>query len=153
MPTENCPCGQPQHYENCCQPLHIGKQVAADATSLMRSRYCAFVKQDIDYLINTLHPEQRHIDDRQTLQKTCQTTHWLGLQILKTQHQELQAEVEFVAFYEDQPLGQLHERSRFIHQDEQWFYVDGKFLPALKLARNDSCICNSGRKFKHCHGR
>ncbi len=153
MTASNCPCGQPQNYENCCQPLHLGKQVAADAATLMRSRFCAFVKQDIDYLINTLHPDQRRADDRQALQQTCQTTQWLGLKIIKTQSQGHQAEVEFVAFYEDQPMGQLHEQSRFIYQDDQWFYVDGQFLPTVKLPRNEPCICGSGRKFKQCHGR
>ncbi|MEX1199954.1 MAG: YchJ family protein [Methylophaga sp.] len=153
MTAPNCPCGQTHTYESCCQPLHLGKQFAPDATSLMRSRYCAFVKQDIDYLINTLHPDKRRIDDRQTLQQTCQTTQWLGLQILKTRNHGLQAEVEFVAFYEDKPMGQLHERSRFIYQDDQWFYLDGLFLPPVKLSRNAPCICGSDRKFKHCHGR
>ncbi len=153
MTASNCPCGQPETYENCCQPLHLGKQLAADASTLMRSRYCAFVKQDIDYLINTLHPDQRRIDDRQTLQQTCQTTHWLGLKIINAKSHGHQAEVEFVAFYEDQPVGQLHERSRFICQHDQWFYVDGQFLPAIKLPRNEPCICGNGRKFKQCHGR
>jgi len=153
MTASNCPCGQAHTYENCCQPLHLGKQFAPDAASLMRSRYCAFVKQDIDYLINTLHPGQRRADDRQALQQTCQTTQWLGLKIIKTQSYDHQAEVEFVAFYEDKPTGQLHERSRFIYQDNQWFYLDGLFLPPLKLSRNEPCICDSGRKFKQCHGR
>lgn len=153
MATSNCPCGQPQTYENCCQRLHLGKQPAADAATLMRSRYCAFVKQDIDYLINTLHPDQRCTDDRQALQQTCQTTQWLGLKIMNSKSDGHQAEVEFVAFYEDQPMGQLHERSRFIYQDDHWFYMDGTFLPNVKLPRNDPCICGSGRKFKQCHGR
>lgn len=149
----NCPCGQPQAYENCCQPLHLGIQQATDAVVLMRSRYCAFVKQDIDYLINTLHPAQRRADDRQTLQQTCQTTRWLGLKIIDSGSHGQQAEVEFVAFYDDQPLGQLHERSRFIWEQNQWFYVAGQLMSPLKLARNDRCICGSGGKFKHCHGR
>ncbi|MDX1573288.1 MAG: YchJ family protein [Methylophaga sp.] len=153
MATSNCPCGQPEAYENCCQPLHLGKQIAADALTLMRSRYCAFVQQDINYLINTLQPDKRCIDDYQTLQQTCQTTRWLGLKIINAEHRGQQAEVEFVAFYEDQPVGQLHERSWFICQDDQWFYVDGQFLPAIKLQRNEPCICGSGRKFKQCHGR
>ncbi|MDT8310129.1 MAG: YchJ family protein [Methylophaga sp.] len=153
MTASNCPCGQPQTYQNCCQPLHLGKHLATDATSLMRARYCAFVKQDIDYLMNTLHPEQHHADDRQALQQTCQTTQWLGLKIINAESHGQQAEVEFVAFYHDRPVGQLHERSRFVYQDGQWFYLDGTFLPAVKLARNDPCICGNSRKFKQCHGR
>lgn len=148
-----CPCGQADTYENCCQPLHTGQQNAADAETLMRSRYSAFVKQDIDYLINTLHPQQRRADDRQVLLQTCQNTQWLGLRILKSRERSPQAEVEFVAFYEDKPLGQLHEISRFVQENGQWFYIDGRFLAPLKLARNEACICGSGQKFKNCHGR
>ena len=28
---------------------------------------------------------------------------------------------------------QLHERSRFVQEGGQWFYVDGEILPPLKL--------------------
>jgi SEC-C motif-containing protein len=119
----------------------------------MRSRYSAFVKQDIDYLLATLHVSQRRADDRQILQQTCQQTNWLGLQIIASHARDQYSEVEFVAFYAAEPLGQLHERSRFICENGQWQYVDGDFLPDLKLPRNTPCICGSGLKFKHCHGR
>lgn len=153
MTAANCPCGRHQSYENCCQPLHLGQRQAGDAETLMRSRYSAFVKHDIDYLIRTLHPGQRRDDNRKTLQHTCQNTRWLGLQILGAVNVQHHAEVEFVAFYEDEPLGQLHERSRFICNDGHWQYIDGTFLPAVKIARNAPCPCGSDKKFKHCHGR
>lgn len=119
----------------------------------MRSRYSAFVLGNSDYLIETLHPSKRRPDELKLLQETISHTRWLGLKILDHKQANDLAEVEFVAFYKDQPMGQLHERSRFIYQDDQWFYIDGKFLPTIKLQRNDPCICGSGRKFKQCHGR
>lgn len=149
--ADNCPCGSQLKYADCCQRLHLGKAKPSNAVQLMRSRYSAFVQQNIDYLIDTLHPTQRQTDDREVLQQTCQNTHWLGLEIVKSQDKKDTAKVEFVAFYEDSPIGQLHERSNFVLEADQWFYLDGEFLPAIKLGRNDKCICGSGKKLKHCH--
>lgn len=152
MTSENCPCLSDRPYQDCCEPFHRGEQVAASAEQLMRSRYAAFVRQHIDYLLKTLHPSKRQLDDAQTLQQTFETTKWLGLSIVDQRQNDDTAEVEFIAFYEASPIGQLHERSRFSKQQGQWFYLDGEFLPPIKLARNDNCICGSGKKFKRCHG-
>ena len=50
--SELCPCGL-GNYVSCCQPLHLGQQVATTAQQLMRSRYSAFAKHEIDYLKKT----------------------------------------------------------------------------------------------------
>ena len=122
----------------------------------MCSRYSAYCVGNINYLIATLHPDKRKIDDKQALDKTIQQTKWLGLRIVKQTQAGQKATVEFIAFYEDesnsQSLGQLHERSNFIKENGRWFYVDGAFLAPIKLTRNELCFCNSGKKFKKCHG-
>ena len=50
-----CPCGGGL-YGRCCGPLHRGEQRALTAEQLMRSRYSAFARGEVDYLIAT-HPE------------------------------------------------------------------------------------------------
>ena len=50
-----CPCGGGA-YRSCCGPLHRGDQRAKTAEQLMRSRYSAFARGEIDYLLAT-HPE------------------------------------------------------------------------------------------------
>ena len=50
-----CPCGGGS-YQSCCAPLHRGEQRASTAEQLMRSRYAAFVKGELEYLLAT-HPE------------------------------------------------------------------------------------------------
>jgi SEC-C motif-containing protein len=139
-------------YRECCQPLHQRNKHAQTAEKLMRSRYSAFCLGLIDYLIETLHPSKRHPTDRDALMQTIRNTKWLGLTIVDHKQAADLAEVEFVAFYDDDPIGQLHERSRFSREAGRWYYHDGLFLPPLKLGRNDSCFCGSGKKFKHCHG-
>ncbi len=152
MKLNSCPCQTNKSYADCCGPLHEQIYTAETAEQLMRSRYCAFVMAKIDYLIATLHPTQRQHDDRVQLQQTVEATQWLGLKIIDHHQQLDQAEVEFIAYYQDQAVGQLHERSRFVRENDQWFYVDGEMLPAIKSGRNEPCFCGSGRKLKHCHG-
>jgi SEC-C motif domain protein len=130
-------------YSDCCQPFHLGSSTAPTAEALMRSRYSAFSRGDLDYLMATLHPDRRQPNDRRSLRQTIQQTQWVGLTILKTQKGQPQDKtgiVEFVATYRDtQASGfaaaivqQLHERSRFRQQEGQWFYVDGDILPPIK---------------------
>ncbi len=93
----------------------------------MRSRYSAFVRGDVRYLLATWHPSTRpaSIDLEPGV-------HWLGLEVRShSQQDEAHAVVEFVA--RSRPAGpgpahRLHERSRFVHQDGCWFYVDGDLL-------------------------
>ncbi len=147
-----CPCNSGLLYKECCQPLHHNKSVAENAEKLMRSRYSAFQLGLIDYLLETLHPSKRHPGEREALQESISGTKWLGLKIIDHKEANNLAEVQFAAFYEDDPVGQLHERSRFTREAGRWFYHDGLFLPPIKLGRNESCFCGSGRKFKQCHG-
>lgn len=118
----------------------------------MRSRYSAFCLGLVDYLIETTHPSKRQPDEREALNRTIAETQWLGLKILAHKQTKDLAEVEFVAFYQDDKIGQLHERSRFSREAGRWYYHDGLFLPPIKLGRNDTCFCGSGKKIKHCHG-
>lgn len=61
--------------------------------------------------------------------------------------------VEFAAFYKGIEKGQLHENSKFIHENDQWYYLDGVVLDPLKFGRNEPCWCGSMKKFKKCHGK
>ncbi len=149
---ELCPCVSNRPYKSCCQPLHDGDLQASSAEQLMCSRYSAFCLGNVDYLIATLHPEKHKADDKQKLDQTIEQTKWLGLRVIKHKQKGQTATVEFVAFFEDKPIGHLHERSRFTKEDGRWFYVDGEFLPPIKLARNELCFCGSEKKFKKCHG-
>ena len=91
----------------------------------MRSRYSAFVRGDVPYLLATWHTSQRPAE--LTLEDGAQ---WLGLQI--KQHRigsPGSAEVEFVArFRVNGKAIRQHERSRFVRENGRWFYVDGDVL-------------------------
>ena len=63
--TVHCPCGNSQSYAACCGRYLDGNETAPTAEALMRSRYTAFVRGDIDYLEETLAPDTRDAFDGQ----------------------------------------------------------------------------------------
>ena len=90
----------------------------------MRSRYTAFARGDAAYLLRSWHPSTR--PERLDLDDDVR---WLRLDILaKTGGGPSATEgvVEFEAIHRDPAArGVLHERSRFVREGGQWYYVDG----------------------------
>ncbi|MFJ3986852.1 YchJ family protein [Streptomyces fungicidicus] len=134
MTTRSCPCGLPEAYEDCCGRFlprsrlrstggtPIGAASAPTAERLMRSRYCAFVRQDAAYLLRTWHPRTR--PERLDLDPGMR---WTGLEILDTTGGSAFHTTGTVTFRASYRGGALHERSRFERVDGAWVYVDGDF--------------------------
>lgn len=124
--NDQCPCGSTLTYEACCGRWHHGpdRLMAPDAESLMRSRYSAFVMDDLPYLLDTWHPDTRPPE----LEPNPRGMKWLGLTIKRhTVEDGEHATVEFVA--RNRLAGRavrLHEESRFVREDGRWLYVDGE---------------------------
>ncbi|MEH6558928.1 MAG: YchJ family protein [Oceanicoccus sp.] len=155
----DCYCGSELSFEHCCGPLLAGKQIAQTAEQLMRSRFSAFCTENADYLVTSHHPSKRSPNDKLELEGTFNQCKWLQLNIVESKQglsNDTHGEVEFVAIYrQNDDLSRLHERSAFVKENNHWFYLDGLILDqseAIKLKRNDPCWCNSGKKFKKCHG-
>ena len=150
-----CPCGNPKTFGECCGPYIQGKRPAPTAEALMRSRYTAYCTKNINYLLKTQHPKHQKLNSRQQIATTAQTTNWAGLTVIdreQGQATDTTGIVEFVALYRvGNSVAQLHERSRFLKEGNQWFYTDGDILPPFQPKRNEPCWCGSGKKFKHCH--
>jgi SEC-C motif-containing protein len=89
----------------------------------MRSRYCAFVKQDEGYLLRTWHPRTR--PSRVEFDPGMR---WSGLEILGTEQGSGFHSMGTVTFRASYRGGSLHERSRFERVDGAWVYLDGDFL-------------------------
>lgn len=157
-----CPCGSKQRYGKCCEPYHKGKEFAKTAEALMRARYSAYVKAEINFLKETLHPdpsEEEEFDEDQTRQ-WAESSKWLGLEIDSIKdglEDDDYGMVEFTASYEsDGQRLDHHERAYFEKVDERWYFVEGKVGPKTfkrnenKVGRNDPCTCGSGKKYKKC---
>ncbi len=89
----------------------------------MRSRYSAFVLDKLPYLLATWHPTTRPA----SLEPNSPGLKWLGLQIKVAADQDAEhATVEFVARSRlDGRACRMHETSRFVRENGQWFYLDG----------------------------
>jgi len=160
---ELCPCGSNNQYDQCCFPIINGKVKAKTAEQLMRSRYSAHVKHEIDYILKSYHPDKQKDFDRKSTQKFATKSTWLGLEIKETIDggiNDISGKVEFIARFKANNTTQfMHERSSFQKIAGTWYYVDGKSIPdkpvvrsTQKLGRNDPCSCGSGKKYKKCCG-
>ena len=155
MTEELCPCGSNKKYQYCCAMYLSGNKKPETAEKLMRSRYTAFVRGNVDYLIHTLAPDKRTEKDSEELTKTINNTQWLALTIINTQKgkkNDSTGIVEFEAIYKGSKIGQLHERSLFRKIDGQWFYIYGDILPGTVPKSKDLCWCGSRKKYGQCHG-
>lgn len=151
--SQSCPCGSALEYSVCCQRYLSGEHVAPNPSHLMRSRYSAFVLKQVDYLINTWHSSCQAAGFRQDIENGFAQTEWLGLTIFEHTDSEDAHEgyVSFVArFKEHGKPGAIIERSRFLKENGQWYYIDGT---RPTFGRNDPCPCGSGKKFKKCCGQ
>ena len=150
---KTCPCGSDLTLDSCCGRYHQG-EVAPTPEALMRSRYAAFALGLSDYLLATWHTSTRP-----SSLPPDPDTEWKGLTIVAAEPPLANVGyVHFRAFFCERKRehGRWHvldEVSRFTHEEQRWWYVDGTpTLTRLKPRRNDPCLCGSGRKLKVCCG-
>lgn len=148
--SEACPCGLGA-YISCCQPLHLGQTKAESAEQLMRSRYSAFAKHEIDYIEKTTALGQQKALDLSAIAAWSKANQWLKLEIVQANEKldKKHALVEFKAHYHDGKNTDIHhEVSHFVRHEEHWYFLD----PTLdqQITMKQLCICGSAKKFKQC---
>ena len=162
-----CPCHSGNNYSQCCEPFHLQTISAPTPETLMRSRYSAYVIGAIEYIYETYASSCRANQSLESIKAWADSVSFIKLEIIDapnlsttdnslnaTNNDTIEGYVEFIASYIDSDeLCKLHERSRFIQKNQQWYYVDGKITPhkSVSIGRNSSCPCSSGKKFKRCH--
>ncbi len=171
-----CPCTSTKNFSECCEPFLKGDVLPDTAEKLMRSRYSAYDKVNIDYIKKTLAPESRSDFDMKSTKEWAQKAKWQGLQIVSTDKGEAsdkKGTVEFIATYEYEGQGlDHHEVAQFRKSDGgEWLFVEGDshthkagetqqhhakpqtvLRESPKVGRNDPCTCGSGKKYKKCCG-
>jgi SEC-C motif domain protein len=162
-----CPCGSKKSYDECCLPIVAKNQLAQSPEQLMRSRYTAYSQNMATYIFNTYAKTSQSDQSIDEIAEWGESCRWVKLIIHNvsqvecdtyTSQQNLPT-VHFSAFYLiKDTLFELSERSRFIkestnHDKKEWRYLDGEIFKheeILRIKRNDSCPCGSGKKFKKC---
>lgn len=124
-----CPCGTSKSYSDCCEIIHIDVKMAKTPEMLMRSRYSAFVLAKVDYLMLSWHKSTRPIKEKKDLKAWTKSVSWVKLEVLSSNidiSNTNQGYVEFKAFYiENNKTECIHEHSKFIFENDQWFYLNG----------------------------
>jgi SEC-C motif domain protein len=92
----------------------------------MRSRYTAYVRGDVDYLVET----HQGASDRAAIERWSRQSRWRGLEIVSVERggpEDDEGVVEFIARGSQgrQPFVH-HERSRFRRVEGRWKYLDGR---------------------------
>ena len=159
-----CPCGSNKPYSECCEPIIKGTCLAQTAEALMRARYAAYEKHEIDFIVDTCEVTGSERDiDRNATKIWSEESDWHGLTIIRTEKggpEDTEGIVEFEAVYTRKGLRDIHhEVGLFKKIDGKWLYSSGALKPMTivregrKIGRNEPCPCGSGKKYKVCCGR
>ena len=133
-----CPCQSGRLYTTCCEPFHKGK-LPDSAEKLMRSRYSAFAKGKVGYLVKTTHPkspsfEKDTVKWRKDLKRHCTITQFIGLKILaKSDDSPTTATVTFHAsLIQNGQDASFTEKSKFEKIKGRWLYLEPSDLSIKK---------------------
>jgi len=123
----DCPCGSLIAFDACCGPYLSAKQTPKTPLALMRSRYTAYTRADIDYIKKTMRAKALAGFDEMDAKRWAMSVQWLGLEIIAAPavaKNKTRGVVEFVAKYRDLGvLKTIHERSQFKAINGVWYYV------------------------------
>lgn len=129
-----CPCGSGEIYRNCCRPFHRKEMTAGTAEELMRSRYSAYARGEVEYVIETTDAEGEAWEEdrdkwRRSIKTFGETTQFLGVEILDESERGDEGEVFFFAKLRREGVDvSFRERSRFFRRKDRWLYHSGEFV-------------------------
>ena len=122
--TDVCYCDSGDAYVDCCEPYLLGMRSPDTAKQLMRSRYCAYVVSNEEYLINTWHLSTRPSSKQLSEDKVK----WHRLRVHELVAGGLEderGEVFFEAIYKVNGKAFRHfECSLFERENGEWRYLE-----------------------------
>ena len=165
-PATACPCGSQLEMKVCCLPAIQGSKKPATAEELLRARYTAFTRGDVDFILQTHHSKTRNEVKREEITEWSKNSEWLGLQIVQSEAgkaSDEQATIVFCARYRekgpDKKDEEHWEQALFEKENGEWRFLDARGIKTgtyvreePKVGRNDPCSCGSGKKRKKCCG-
>lgn len=129
---ELCPCGSNKNYSTCCGIFIEGESLPPNPESLMRSRYTAYTKANMGYIIKTMRGKAAKDFNARKAQQWAKKSKWLSLTIIEAipiTENDKKGFVEFIAQYELNGKQQsIHEVSEFHYQKGIWYYVNGNLF-------------------------
>jgi SEC-C motif-containing protein len=124
----NCYCGSGKEHAQCCKKYLDRLEPAPTAEALMRSRYCAFVLKDFEYLRETQDPQNFDPHLQAANEAWATAVEFQKLEVLKSEDAGNKATVEFKVTYQEKDEQKVHhEISRFRKQAGRWYYREGRY--------------------------
>lgn len=126
-----CLCFSGKEYQNCCRPYHRGA-LPENALLLMRSRFCAYVLNIPEYIVETTHPASPQYSDnkfswKRSISQFSKSLKFLNLEILDFKEKDNIAVVTFTAtLSQNSHDATFTERSTFEKKENRWFYLSGR---------------------------
>ncbi|MCM8527754.1 MAG: YchJ family protein [Lentisphaeraceae bacterium] len=124
--NSQCPCGSGLTHLRCCGQYHSGEIIPETAEQLMRSRYTAYVNNNADYLVDTIHPEKITPTLFNELLNSFKGVIWSGLEISEMTgggKDDDKGTVSFSAYYETaEGKFRMDEKSLFVKIADKWYY-------------------------------
>jgi SEC-C motif domain protein len=125
-PNDPCPCTSGKKYKKCCRPYHQGVAVPG-SPELLRARFAAYVLRDVDFIMQTTHPESPRVEQanrwRASLEAYTLRTVYRKLDILDADADAITYTVVYWS------LGRAEDeshstRSHFKQHEGKWYYFD-----------------------------
>jgi SEC-C motif domain protein len=125
-PNDPCPCTSGKKYKKCCRPYHQGVTLPSP-TELLRARFSAYVLRDVDFIMQTTHPESPRVEKaerwRASLEAYTLRTVYQDLDILNV---DADAITYTVAYWS---MGRVADesyttRSYFKQHEGKWYYFE-----------------------------
>lgn len=161
MSEEQCACGSGNNYQQCCGQYVETEALAPTPEALMRSRYAAFTRGNIDYVQRTMSGPALEQFDLADAHAWANEAIWQKLEVLGSNLDPDNPDHGYVEFKAHYNVGGkdyvLHENSEFVRINGAWSYINGESpnqtVTSNKIGRNDPCPCGSGKKHKKCCGQ
>lgn len=124
-----CPCGSGKKYTNCCKKYHDGT-LPENALKLMKARYSAYAKNQLNFLFDTLHSNLRPQSFDDFIKGIRKNAHYQRLVIHDFQEDDPFATVTFTAYISmDGRDATFTEKSDFEKVEGRWLYKSGTIFP------------------------
>ena len=107
----HCPCQSGNSFDECCGPVINDQGLAKTPEGLMRARYTAYVRGEINFISNSHHPDKREELNEDEAKSWSEDSNWLGLKVLDSSENGDEGEVLFGKFLK---LGLLFHRTSLI---------------------------------------
>ena len=126
-PNDLCPCFSDKKYKKCCRPYHENQSKPVPE-ALARARFAAYALGNIDFIMETTHPESSHVNQnkvrwRAELEAYSLRNVFVEFKILSAEDDTVTYEAELLEF--SVRKHRYVEVARFKQVDGKWLYFDG----------------------------